>query len=305
MARHALLSLRSLRSGLTVASRFRLEAAPRALLALLVGVAGCAEPPAVTGRIVDEELDSEVVGDTYRILVRLPPGYDDSSAARYPAIFQLDATSFGPQFEITAGHASELAASGAIPEAIVVGVGYPYDDEVPNDERGRWRDYVTARFDGSEGGAASFLRFLAEELIPHVDERYRTDPDRARALFGHSLGGFFVLYTLLRTADEASPPFGAFVAADPSLGHDDNRLLFLEQELAGRTGSLPAALRLTIARYNGAVQQLLFETLSSRLDRDFPDIGLEAEMIETDHGGAIAPSYREGLRFVLGEGGVR
>jgi hypothetical protein len=165
--------------------------------------AACDGPPPITGRVVTEDFASSTVGDTYRVLVRLPPDYDESPTRRYPVVYQLDATSFGPQFDVTAGYASELAARGGIPEAIVVGVGYPYDDETPNDRRGRWRDYTTRRMDDSAGGADTFLRFLAEELIPHIDAAYRTDPAVPRALFGHSLGGFFVLYAMLRTAEGA------------------------------------------------------------------------------------------------------
>jgi hypothetical protein len=277
-------------------------AAGLALLAAAFASTACDGPPPITGRVVSEGFASAIVGDTYRILVRLPPDYDESPSRRYPVIYQLDATSFGPQFDVTAGHASDLAARDEIPEAIVVGVGYPYDDESPNDSRGRWRDYTTRRFDGSAGGADAFLRFLAEELIPHIDATYRTDLSRPRALFGHSLGGFFALYALLRTAEQLDAPFRAFVAADPTLTHDDNRLLFLEQELAPRSRSLPAALRLTIARYNGAAQRLYFDVLSERLTRDFPDLRFDREALETDHGGAIEPSYADGLRFVLGGG---
>lgn len=273
-----------------------------ALTVFVLGLIGCNGPPAITGEVLREDLYSERVGDTYRLLVRIPPGYDEAPDRRYPVVFQLDATSFGPQFDITAGHASELAEEGEIPETIVVGVGYPYDDETPNDTRGRWRDYTTIRSDGSPGGADLFLQFLSEELIPAIDETYRTDPSAGRALLGHSLGGFFALYAMFRTASDANPPFDAFVAADPSLTHDDNRLLFMEQELSGGALSPGLSLRLTIARYNGAVQRLYFEELSRRLEGDLPELRFEGEALETDHGGAIEPSFREGLRFILDGG---
>ncbi len=241
-----------------------------------------ATPPAITGRVVEEDFVSATVGDTYQLVVRLPPGYDDSSDV-YPVLVQLDALQSGGQFNITAGHASELASEGAIPEIIVVGVG----------GGDRFRDFTV-------DGVEAFLRFLREELLPHVDATYRTDAAAGRALFGHSLGGFFSLYTLLSTGAEASPPFTAFVAADPSLTEGDVRLLSLEDELSASTTELPRRLYFPIARYNGAVQRLYFDELSDRLDANYTGLDLRAEVLETDHGGAVDPSYADGLRFVFG-----
>ena len=259
------------------------------LLALLT--LACAAPPAITGDVLVEDRASPLVEDTYRILVRLPPGYEGSDA-RYPVVYQLDATNFGPQFEIEAAHASELARTGAAPEAIVVGVGYPYS--IGEFERNRWRDYSTAR------GAERFLSYLRDELIPYIDATYRTDPSLGRTLSGHSLGGFFALYALLVTGAEAEPPFSNFVAADPSLGEDDARLFALEAELSERTQALPGRrLYLPIARYNGATQLLYFDELRGRL-RAYEGLALRAEVVETDHGGLLELGLEEGLRFSLG-----
>lgn len=273
---------------------------PLAALALAAALTACGDsPPPITGRVLDETFESAIVGDTYRILVRLPPGYDDEPSLRYPVVYQLDATSFGPQFDITAGLASELAAEGEVPEVIVVGVGYPYEAGF-GEPRGRWRDYRTELDDGSPGGAPEFLRFLREELLPYVDATYRTDVAAGRTLGGHSLGGFFALYSMLTTGAEAEPPFARFVAADPSLGEDDAELFALEAELGA--GALDARLHFSMARYTGAVQRLYFEALSERLAEHHPDLAMRAEILETDHGGAIQPAYRDGLRFVLGGG---
>ena len=66
------------------------------------------------------------------------------------------------------------------------------------------------------GGAGNFKRFLSAELIPEIDEAYRTDG--FRALSGHSAGGQFVLYCL--TSEPSL--FRAYLAISPSLDWDDN-----------------------------------------------------------------------------------
>lgn len=269
-----------------------------------ISIGGCASSaPPISGDVDQEDLPSTNVGDTFRILVRLPPGYAAEPARRYPVTFQLDATSFGPQFDIAAGHASNLAARGSIPEAIVVGIGYPYSDPLLGGKQGRSRDYVTLLDNGQPGGIDKFLLFIRQELIPHIDAKYRTDPS-ARALSGHSLGGFVTLYTLYTTAREASPPFRRFMACDPGPPlKDPDRLYVEEQKLSVATTSLPFRLHYQIARYDGAVQQLAFQETSARLSTHYPDLKLSTSVTDTDHGGVISPCIEQGLAFVFQGGG--
>lgn len=271
------------------------------LLPLLLGaLLGCSGPtPPVTGTVEEETLPSQIVGDSYRILVRLPPGYDTDPSRRFPVVFQLDATSFGPEFQVIAGQASALEAKDGIEETIIVGVGYPYDDPLVDPTKGRMRDYRTDEANGKPGGAPDFLRFLREELIPHIDERYPTDPAR-RMISGHSLGGFFALYTMLKTGAEPSPPFSGFLAGDPSTALDGLRLFEEESALHAKTASLPAALYMPTARYDGAVQTLYSTELTKRLTADYPDLEMKHRIYDTDHGGVIAPGFADGLVFLLG-----
>ena len=212
-------------------------------------------------------------------------------------MYQLDGTSFGPQFAITAGLASELEEADAIPKVIVVGIGYPYDDPLIDKRKGRMRDYVVDSGPDGPGGGDAFFQFLAEELVPRIDATYRTDPAQ-RVLCGHSLGGFFSLYVLLTTGRDETPLFAGYIAADPSLGLDDSRLLHEELLLRDQTNTLPRSLYFPIARYDGAVQQLFFEQLRERLTR-YEGLRMETAVLDTDHGGTTTPGFREGLSFVL------
>jgi predicted alpha/beta superfamily hydrolase len=51
----------------------------------------------------------------------------------------------------------------------------------------------------TSGGAANFLKFIKEELIPFVEKNYRTSPERL--FWSHSIGGLFGLYALLKEPD--------------------------------------------------------------------------------------------------------
>lgn len=267
---------------------------------VVVFAAACGDgPPAIVGAVETETLHSDAVGDDYLIQVRLPPGYDASGDTRYPVVFQLDGTNFGPEFAITAGLASELEARGAIRDVIVVGVGYPYDDPLVDPKRGRMRDYVIDSDAPRPARGDHFLTFLETELVPHIDAAYRVDTQE-RYLSGHSLGGFFALHVLFTRGAEESPVFAGFVAGDPSLGQDDLLLFEEEEALRATAPGLRAKLFVPVARYDGAAQRLPFEELDARLRRDFPDLVVSGVLFDTDHAGVIEPGFEAGLLFLLG-----
>lgn len=306
LAKVATMGAIALLGGLVIAVRrfgFARAVARAAIPICALALSACTDDlPPLTGTVQEETFSSSLVNDDYLIQVRLPPGYDPDGSTLYPVVYQLDGTSFGPELEITARHASGLEAQGTIEPVIVVGVGYPYDDPLIDKTRGRARDYVVDSGPDGPGGADTFYSFLEQELIPHIDATYRTDPAR-RVLSGHSLGGFFSLYAMLKSGDEASPPFAGYIAGDPSLTLDDNRLLREELALRAQTTSLPRTLFLPIARLDGATQQLFFQELIARLEA-YDELTLDSEVLDTDHGGAISPGFRDGLAFVLGEGGL-
>ena len=173
------------------------------------------------GRV--DSVSSATLKEVRPYLVYTPPSYDDTTTApqRYPVLYLLDGDA---HFHSVSGLIQILGTgvngTYAIPEMIVVAI--------PNTDR--MRDMtptnVTAGFDGkpqpglrTSGGMGNFLTFIKTELIPHIDQRYRTMP--YRVFIGHSLGGITAinaLYTIPET-------FNAYVAIDPSLWWDKTALL--------------------------------------------------------------------------------
>jgi len=277
---------------------------------LLLSVSGCVcvapQAPAATGRTEQHDLESAVVGDTYRLFVRLPPDYDASPDRHYPLIVQLDANlDLLEEFAVTAGYASDLERRSDIPSTIVVGVGYPYDDTQPN--RGRLRDYTIPLqhpdvLGGATGGAPKFYEFLNAELMPYLEATYRVDGPTGRALFGHSLGGLFTTWAFTQH-DPAAPRFAAFVAASPALHFDQASIYSHLDALGARTSAVPAALSMTVGELEGPEQNVYFDDFTRRLDqRGFTGLILDAHKYDTDHVGTVAPSFRDGLKFVFANG---
>jgi len=151
-------------------------------------------------------IHSAVLNEERNYQVYLPDSYAWSTDRRYPVLYVLDAES---DFLHTAVSAGYLADHGEIPEMIVVGI----------DSTVRVRDFTQTDWPEAwvgGGGAGNFKHFLSAELIPIIEQTYRTDG--FRVLSGHSAGGQFALYCL--TSEPSL--FRAYFALSPSLDWDHN-----------------------------------------------------------------------------------
>jgi predicted alpha/beta superfamily hydrolase len=209
----------------------------RAIIVLLIPAAGLrsqAPVKPVTVGVVDS-VWSPTLKENRRYLVYTPPSYSDTTyqPRRYPVLYLLDGDA---HFHSVTGLVQILSTgvngTFVLPEMIVIAI--------PNTNR--TRDMTPTHTDrdpngkpqpglATSGGMANFLTFIESELIPRVEQTYRTAP--YRVFVGHSLGGI-TLYTKPTT-------FNAYVAIDPSLWWDNRVLLkqarekFSRPGLAGRT----------------------------------------------------------------------
>jgi predicted alpha/beta superfamily hydrolase len=163
-------------------------------------------------------LPSAVMPESRSIWVHLPANYTTTTHT-YPVLYVLDA---GTQFKYSSAVADYLAGydRNRIPDLIVVGI--------PNVDRGR--DFTplhptltNGKIDSSTitetAGAATFLRFLQQELVPFIDQHYRTQP--YRLLVGHSLGGLFAFYAKMK----APTLFPATILISPAITGVNEKLL--------------------------------------------------------------------------------
>ena len=159
------------------------------------------------GEVKYHEMKSKQLERSFHMFVDLPEDYLESGQA-YPTIYLLDG---GNTFPLMAGYHHYLRFGDETPAAILVGISYGADTF----KEGNWRstDY-TAPSDEREfwGGAEVFQGFLKDELLPLIEDNYRSDPAR-RIIFGHSLGGQFVLFNAL-TKPEL---FFGHIASNPAL----------------------------------------------------------------------------------------
>ena len=159
------------------------------------------------GEVKYHELESTQLKRSFHVFVDLPENYTDSDQS-YPTIYLLDG---GNTFPLMAAYHHYLRFGDETPRAILVGISYGADTF----KEGNWRstDY-TAPSEEREfwGGAAIFQKVLQDELLPLIESVYRADPAR-RIIFGHSVGGQFVLFNAV-TKPEL---FSGHIASNPAL----------------------------------------------------------------------------------------
>lgn len=132
----------------------------------------------IHGRALQGNLEGNAVDrDT---IVFLPPSYAKDTARRYPVVYALHGYSIGAEQwtgEIHAPQTIEGAFAQGVGEMIVV-----LPDSKTAHNGSMYSSSVTT---------GDFERFIAQDVVAHVDAHYRTIPDRAsRGLVGHSMGGY-------------------------------------------------------------------------------------------------------------------
>jgi hypothetical protein len=152
-------------------------------------------------------LQSKVLGETRRINVYLPPGYAESRDLRVPVLYMPDG-GLAEDFLHVAGLVQVSVGNGTMRPFLLVGIE---NTERRRDMTGPTEDPEDKKIAPRVGGSQAFRKFLREELMPQVRERYRTTPETA--IVGESLAGLFVVETFLLEPDL----FDTYIAFDPSL----------------------------------------------------------------------------------------
>ncbi|WP_028774535.1 alpha/beta hydrolase-fold protein [Shewanella waksmanii] len=170
--------------------------------------------PLISGQVFSHH--SSAFDYTRRVMISLPERYHLHEKRRYPVLYVVDADF---QFQHVSAIALHLARMGKIAPMIVVGVANQGDS-----------DYLystTWPVEGEQdfGGAQRFQQYLSEELLPLINQQYRTN--QQQALAGYSLGGLFSLYSMM----QAKTPFNAFLAMSPSVWVDNYALPSLIEPL--------------------------------------------------------------------------
>lgn len=167
-----------------------------------------------TAQTTIDTLFSKTLDEYREFWVKLPENYDFNNDQEYPVVFLLDGISLQNSLETVYdnywGH--------YLPNMILVGI---------SNRTNRTRDLTTSKvnmrrgssFKKESGGAENFTKFIENELIPYIDNKYRSLGHRT--LIGHSYAGLFTINMLINHKHL----FQNYIAIDPSLDWDNQKLL--------------------------------------------------------------------------------
>ncbi|WP_158538711.1 alpha/beta hydrolase-fold protein [Chitinophaga skermanii] len=162
-------------------------------------------------------IPSKILQEQRHIWVHLPPGYNEQTSTCYPVIYVLDGN---VHYKYVAEAVDYLASYDVnrMPRAIVVGIEHEDRGKDLNLQHAQLPNGTQDSAIRKDMGAPLFTQFLQQELVPYIDQHYRTA--QYRVLIGHSLAGLFALYTKLN----APQLFNYTILISPALGGINSQL---------------------------------------------------------------------------------
>ena len=174
-------------------------------------------------------LDSDIIREKVKereLYIYVPPSYKNSTN-RYPVVYMLDGQSvFAGGWE-TEKTLEQLVRDNKAPEMIIVGIAssnqrtseyVPYED-----------DWIRSNFGPYQPKAGAFADFVVKEIVPYVDQKFRTLANREnRAIIGASFGGLFAMWMGL----QHDAVFSMIGALSPSFWVADYKMIADAEQFA-------------------------------------------------------------------------
>lgn len=253
-------------------------------------------------------MKSEIVGDEFQIFVQLPFSYSQTEQT-YPTLYATDGDD---SFTLISSLLHMALLEGSLPEMILVAIGYGTDLLDPANRRDF--DLPTTKsawpkMPGMEGepptaggGGENFLRFIREELIPHIEKTYRADPSN-RAYSGVSFGGIFGAFALFTHPET----FSKYILSSPALWWDERVTFTYEEQYAKAHTDLSARVFLSIGteeappefdQFFHAVDNVI-EFEKQLIGRKYPSLQLKFNHEEGGHTTSQPGALMKGLKYIF------
>ncbi|PAF48175.1 hypothetical protein BKH46_02385 [Helicobacter sp. 12S02634-8] len=225
---------------------------------------------------------SSAQGRKYKIFLAIPSTPPPKEG--YSVLYMLDGNK---QFPMLLNLYTPISSP-----PLIVAIGYL--GHLGYDIPARTHDY-TPKAKGKQyaqgGGAEEFYHFIENKLKPTITSHYPINTNK-QALFGHSFGGLFVLYTLF-THPKA---FNDYIAASPSLWWGDGVIIPTHKPFIK---SLPHSLTITLGELENKPSKAPFNAYT--LTQELRKQGVNAAFISfphQTHGSSIAAALKTALKVI-------
>lgn len=239
-------------------------------------ISGCNSSSSISGSEEQDSITSGITDTNYPINIYLPASYE-SSNRDFPVLYVTDAE----WRYLDVRHEVERRQI----QVIIIGIGN--SDREPLGRRAI--DYLLP-------GSLDYYQFLSNELLPYIESMYRISPEN-RSIFGHSYGGLLIS-SILFMEDPSEPFFHNYIAADPSLFYEPERMHALEEQRLAISQNLSGNLIITgaTAGGNGSSVNTFVQWLS---ESDFQNVNVTNYSYDTDHMGCVQPSISDALDLIF------
>ncbi len=247
-------------------------------------------------------------GKAYRLNVSLPKTYSGLDTLRYPVLYVLDGKYSYQSFK-SIREVLDLARE--IEDVIIVSI----ESEGTTDAEwfsNRYSDFTPSSVPLADtqwakmmnipegkmksGGAALFLRTLENDLIPYIGRTYKTSG--RQGLSGHSLGGLFAGYCLLKKPGL----FSYYGINSPSFWWNNNEMTVIAQTKAGEGTAISASVFFSAGALEGA---MMINPMTAFMDalksRHYQDLHISSQIFEGEtHVSVVAACSSRTLRVLFG-----
>ena len=235
-------------------------------------------------------IDSKIVSETRVINVWTPPKYNKSQD-KFPVIYMPDG-GIKEDFPHIANTIAKLIKKKKIPPIILVGIE---NTERRRDLTGKSVVKEDEKYCPLTNGSKNFRFFIAEELIPEINKKYRTT--NKKGIIGESLAGLFVIEMLFLKPET----FDFYIAMDPSLWWNDHYLVRNSKTLLRKLPNKD--MRLWFAGSSAEDISIYTNAFAKVLQTNSPDnlISKFSDKPQEQHNTIFRASKEEALIWILNE----
>ena len=218
----------------------------------------------------------------------------------FPVIFVLDGLHYFDYVKKTIELQCKNMAKTKVSPAVVVGVNHGketmrsrrFHDFTAPSETYLFPDRMKNKTPESMGGAEEFHDFIEHELKPFIYRSFPVDISKA-ALFGHSLSGYFTLWSLFRHPG----CYRDYIALSPSIWWNDKELFGMADTFLNN-GELCRRLFIGVGELEGFMVDDARELAALLKSAELPVQFFEA--LDENHASVVPAVISRALRYING-----